>query len=110
MFVTLRCQKCDNVDCPIARNYVPYESLEGCTRRVSESLAAKFRHDIEEVLPFAWKREDSKKLFDMIQKDLNDVYAAPVGCKLDDKGKKIDSKIDPNPQEEETSSVDILSL
>lgn len=110
MFVTLRCQKCDNVDCPIAKKYVPYDSLEGCTRKVPESLAAKFRHDIEEVLPFAWKREDSKKLFDMIEKDLNDIYAAPVGCKLDAKGKKIESKIDTKPQEKETSSVDILSL
>lgn len=110
MFVTLRCQKCDNVDCPIARKYVPYESLEGCTRRVSESLAAKFRHDIEEVLPFAWKREDSQQVFNAIEKDLNEIYAAPIGCKLDAKGKKIDSKIDPNLTEEKSSTIDILSL
>lgn len=110
MFVTLRCQKCDNVDCPIARNYVPYDSLEGCTRKVSESLAAKFRHDIEEVLPFAWKREDSEHVFNAVERDLDEVYAAPIGCKLDAKGKKIESKIDPKLQEEDTSSIDILSL
>lgn len=110
MFVTLRCQKCDNIDCPIARNYVPYDSLEGCTRKVSESLATKFRHDIKEVLPFAWKREDSKFIFNAVEKDLNEVYAAPVGCKLDAKGKKIEAKIDPEPIEEDVSTVDILSL
>lgn len=110
MFVTLRCQKCDNVDCPIARKYVPYESLEGCTRRVSESLAAKFRHDIEEVLPFAWRREDSQQVFNTIERDLNEVYAAPIGCKLDVKGKKVDAKIDPDLIEEEPSAIDILSL
>lgn len=110
MFVTLRCQKCDNIDCPIARKYVPYESLEGCTRRVSESLAAKFRHDIEEVLPFAWKQEDSQQVFNTIEKDLNEIYAAPVGCKLDFKGKKVDAKTDPDLTEEESSAVDILSL
>ena len=110
MFVTLRCQKCDNVDCPIARKYVPYDSLEGCTRKVPESLAAKFRHDIEEVLPFAWKRKDSQQVFNAIEKDLNKVYAAPIGCKLDAKGKKIDAKIDPDLIEEESSTIDILSL
>lgn len=110
MFVTLRCQKCDNVDCPIARKYVPYESLEGCTRNVSESLAAKFRHDIEEVLPFVWKRKDSQDVFDTIENDLNEVYAAPIGCKLDVKGKKVDAKIDPDLIEEKSSAIDILSL
>ena len=111
MFVTLRCQKCDNVDCPIARKYVPYESLEGCTRNVSESLAAKFRHDIEEVLPFVWKRKDSQDVFDTIESDLNEVYTAPIGCKLDMKGKKIEAKIDQElSQEDEISSIDILSL
>lgn len=111
MFVTLRCQKCDNADCPIARKYVPYESLEGCTRNVSESLATKFRHDIEEILPFAWKREDSQDVFDMVERDLNEVYSSPIGCKLDAKGKKIEAKIDPEPpKEEEISSVYILSL
>ena len=85
MYVTLRCQKCDNIDCPIARLYVPYDSLEGCTREVSEDLAAQYTHAIEEVLPFA----KTSSQFDSIERTLNEVYQSNIGRKLDARGKAL---------------------
>lgn len=85
MYVTLRCQTCDNIDCPIARLYVPYDSLEGCTREVSEDLAAQYTHAIEEVLPFA----KTNSQFDSVERTLNEVYQSNIGRKLDVRGKAL---------------------
>lgn len=85
MYVTLRCQTCDNIDCPIARLYVPYDSLEGCTREVTEDLAAQYTHAIEEVLPFA----KTSSQFDSVEQTLNEIYQSSIGRKLDAKGKAL---------------------
>ena len=85
MYVTLRCQTCDNIDCPIARLYVPYDSLEGCTREVTEDLAAQYTHAIEEVLPFA----KTSSQFDSIEQTLSEIYQSNIGRKLDAKGKAL---------------------
>ena len=85
MYVTLRCQTCDNIDCPIARLYVPYDSLEGCTREVTEDLAAQYTHAIEEVLPFA----KTSSQFDSVEQTLSEIYQSSIGRKLDAKGKAL---------------------
>lgn len=85
MYVTLRCQKCDNLSCPIARAYVPYDSLEGCTRQVTDDLAAQFHHAVEEVLPFA----RTAAQFGYIEKTLNEVYQSCIGRRLDSRGKAL---------------------
>lgn len=125
MYVTLRCQTCDNIDCPIARLYVPYDSLEGCTREVTEDLAAQYTHAIEEVLPFA----KTSSQFDSVEQTLNEVYQSSIGRKLDAKGKaqhlatteapnsSKDTPDDtehtsqaPHQESEQTHSIDILHL
>lgn len=122
MFITLRCQKCDNVDCPMARAYVPYESNEGCTRDVSEQEGQLFHHMIEEVLPFA----RTQTQFEAVESCLAKVYASPLGRKLDAFGKALplpasnsaesyendtEPSLEPSPaRQEDTHTIDILSL
>lgn len=122
MYVTLRCQKCDNVECPIARAYIPYDSIEGCTRDVSEQEAQLFHHMVEEVLPFARTQEQ----FEAVERCLEEVYASPLGRKLDARGKALSLQVsnstesygsdreqssEPSPaHQEHTRTIDILSL
>lgn len=51
-FITLRCIDCENPTCDISRKYVFQNSKEGCTREVSEEVAARYYHYMEEVVPF----------------------------------------------------------
>ena len=123
MYVTLRCQTCDNIDCPIARLYVPYDSLEGCTREISEDLAAQYTHAIEEVLPFA----KTSSQFDSVERTLNEVYQSNIGRKLDVRGKALPQREypkesketpahtehmsqSPHQESEQTRKIDILHL
>lgn len=123
MYVTLRCQTCDNIDCPIARLYVPYDSLEGCTREVTEDLAAQYTHAIEEVLPFA----KTSSQFDSVEQTLNEIYQSSIGRKLDAKGKALPQREHPKEskdtpahtehtsqaprqESEQTRKIDILHL
>ena len=122
MYVTLRCQKCDNIECPIARAYVPYDSIEGCTRDVSERESQQFHHMIEEVLPFARTQSQFAEVADFLAK----VYASPLGRKLDASGKALPLSAsnsaescgsdtapssEPSPaRQEDTHTIDILSL
>ena len=99
MIVTLRCQKCDKVDCDIARLYVPYDSLEGCTRVVDDELAARFRHAVDEVIPFMSIRRSEQEREDA-ERCLDSVYKAPVGRVLDAKGKAL-----PRPTSEPTPAA-----
>lgn len=85
MFVTLRCRHCDKVDCPSARPYIPDDSLEGCTRQVSDLDAEKFQYYIEEVIPM---HPPMTRLLDAEQ-FLQQIYQAPLGRKLDVKGKAV---------------------
>ena len=89
MFITLRCQKCDNVDCPIARAYVPYESQEGCTREVSQETYERWQHLMIETLPFLSLRRITKQVYADIDSLENEVYSSKLGRKLDYNGKVL---------------------
>lgn len=89
MFITLRCQKCDNVDCPIARAYVPYESNEGCTREVSQETYERWQHLMIETLPFLSLRRITNQVYADIDSLENEVYSSKLGRKLDYNGKAL---------------------
>lgn len=92
MFITLKCRECDNIDCPIAREYIPDDSIEGCTKDVTEEDAEKFYYYTEEILPFVRQYENfdvAQKRLDEIYIFLNHLYGLPTGNKLDSKGKVI---------------------
>ncbi len=94
MFITLKCSECGNTDCAYAHEYIPEDSLEGCTRKVSEELAEKFIHDTQEVLPFLRARrrtESTDKSFAAIEKNFESIYSSPLGRLIDSKG-KVDIK------------------
>ena len=89
MFITLRCQKCDNVDCPLARAYVPYESNEGCTREVSQETYERWQHLMIETLPFLRLRRITSQVYADIDSLENEVYSSKLGRKLDYNGKVL---------------------
>lgn len=89
MFITLRCQKCDNVECPIARAYVPYESNEGCTREVSQETYERWQHLMIETLPFLSLRRITSQVYADIDSLENEVYSSKLGRKLDYNGKVL---------------------
>lgn len=95
MFVTLRCSECGKAECPYAREYIPEESEEGCTREVSEEVAERFYHDMTEVLPFMAMRgrtDSTDKTYESIEKNLGSIYASPVGRLIGPRGKVDPSK------------------
>lgn len=53
-FITLRCKNCEQNRCVFQPNGTFIKNKEGCTRKVSEETAARFKHYIEEVVPF-WR-------------------------------------------------------
>lgn len=89
MFITLRCQKCDNVECPIARAYVPYESNEGCTREVSQETYEMWQHLMIETLPFLSLRRITSQVYADIDSLEKEVYSSKLGRKLDYNGKSL---------------------
>ena len=97
MYITLKCQSCDNMDCPFGRYFIPDESEEGCTRAVSEEQADRLQHYQEEILPFIpmYKnpiaaQQKLTEIYDFLQ----NIYSCPIGKLLDAKGKVIlDAKI-----------------
>lgn len=89
MFITLRCQKCDNVECPIARAYVPYESNEGCTREVPQETYERWQHLMIETLPFLGLRRITSQIYAEIDKLETEVYSSRLGRKLDYSGKAL---------------------
>lgn len=92
VFVTLNCHDCDKIKCGIAKKLVPFESKEGCTRRVSEETAAKYYHYMEEVIPFwhnydeDYVRQSYEEIIDFLEKE---VYSAPIGQRLNPQGKVL---------------------
>jgi len=88
--ITLRCINCENDQCELAKKYVLFKSKEGCTRKVDEETAARFKHYIEEVVPF-WKMYDSdyvrQSYFEIMDFLFSKIYTAPIGQKLDYRGK-----------------------
>lgn len=90
MFVTLRCAECDNTECSAARAYVPQDSLEGCTRKLSDQESEEFYHLTEEVRPFLHLRpvsDATRQQFTAIDRLLDRVYLAPIGRKLGTDGR-----------------------
>lgn len=90
MFVTLRCRKCDNAECGIARLFIPEGSLEGCTREIDDMDSDKMYNYIEEILPFISRYESpqtAQEKLNEISSFMEGIYAAPLGRKLDQKGK-----------------------
>lgn len=90
VYLTLNCYDCDFIECGIAKKWVSAKSKEGCTRKVSEEIQSKFFHYIEEVIPFwclqtkKYVRESYKEIIDFLY---NEIYAAPLGQRLDPDGK-----------------------
>lgn len=89
MFITLRCHKCDYVDCPIARAYVTSESQEGCTREVPQETYEKWQHLMVETLPFLSLRKITSRIYSEIDKLETEVYSSKLGRKLDYSGKAL---------------------
>ena len=52
VFLTLRCRDCEQDQCVYQPNGTYIKNKEGCTRKVSEETAARFKHYMEEVVPF----------------------------------------------------------
>ena len=95
MIVTLQCIHCDNIDCPIARKYVPIDSLEGCTRRVDKEQFELFQYYIKEVLPFIRHSKNpanAKERLREIESFLDTIYSCPLGTRIDSKGKAINTQ------------------
>lgn len=92
MFVTLRCSKCDNDECDIARLFIPEDSLEGCTREVDDIDSDRMYNYMEEILPFVSQYENpqiAQEKLDEISSFMMGIYAHELGRKLDCKGKAI---------------------
>lgn len=90
MFVSLRCVDCDNSECKTARRFIPEDSLEGCTRDVSEEQGERLYYYMNEVLPFIKMNDDSTYVRDTcneISSFLDSIYSQPIGARLDAKGK-----------------------
>lgn len=88
-FISLRCIDCENTNCRISKRYVPIDSLEGCTRKVSEDEAAKYYHLLEEVAPFLnikTTKEQQSRIYKEIIDYLEYIYTKPFGQKLNKRG------------------------
>lgn len=97
-YVTLRCEKCDNIDCPIANAYVAQGSQEGCTREVPEHEMEELQHQLTEVLPFLARRhrtDSTDAQFAQIESTLRRTYMSPLGHKLNALG-KVDFRLAAN--------------
>lgn len=96
MYITLRCGKCDNAECNLARYFIPEDSQEGCTREVNDEQAENFEHYVQEVLPFVTMYKNHQAAIEKlteIYSFLESIYTCPIGKLLDSKGKVIE---DPN--------------
>lgn len=90
VFLTLRCRDCEQDNCIFQPIGSFVRNKEGCTRKVSEETAAKFKHYTEEVMPF-WRfhsLEYVKKAYEEVINFLfSEIYSAPIGQRLDPDGK-----------------------
>lgn len=88
--VKLRCGECENISCCYANKYIPMDSLEGCTRKVTEDMEIEYYHLINEVAPFMYMnttKEYQNNVYHQIIQLLNNIYSMPIGVKLNKKGK-----------------------
>lgn len=99
VFLVLRCSECENINCVFANKYIPYGSLEGCTRNVSDDTYAKYIYYLEERWPNElaanYSREHISRTYSEIIDFLEtEVYAAPIENKLNKQGKCKIKKLD----------------
>lgn len=90
VYLTLNCKDCDFIECGIKLKNTIIRGKEGCTKKVSEEVAAQFYHYMEEVIPF-WKLQTEKYTRESYKEIMNflytKIYVAPIGQRLDPAGK-----------------------
>ena len=92
----LYCWNCDAAECEYARKYSYQDSLYGCTRWVSEEVAAQYIHYREEVIPYwpqyssDWVNDSYFEIYNFLQ---NQIYNQPLAAKFDNKGEIISKRI-----------------
>lgn len=92
MFLSLTCYDCDNAECELCPlgSCIDSESLEGCTRQVTEEFCARYQHEKNEVMPFALASNNADfATIDNIQQLL---YSKRIGTMLDANGKATPRK------------------
>lgn len=99
VFLTLRCSECENTKCVFANGYIPSGSLEGCTRNISDDSFAKYMYYLEERWPnelcIKYSQEHINRTYNEIIEFLEtEIYAAPIGNKLNKQGKCKIKKLD----------------
>ena len=82
MYVTLKCEECDNVSCNLYKTRKTHGV--GCTRKVTEEQQIKYVHYMTEVLPFMHMLDKAaeKRQYNEIICFLNEIYNCPVGRKV----------------------------
>lgn len=93
-FVTLRCKDCENDECSLCLQgtWISEDSLQGCTRKVTEEEKVKFTHYQEEVVPFLHlnkNKNSERSIYKEVISFLQDIYSKPIGTKLSKRGKAI---------------------
>lgn len=94
MCVKLQCGECENIDCPIARRYIPEDSQEGCVRKIEDDLYVEYIHYLEEVAPFMYSnttKEYQCRIYQEIIEVLAKAYDSPAVQKTNPRGKVIPS-------------------
>ena len=90
--LVLRCRDCEHVNCIYSHKYIPENSLEGCTRIVTDDTCAKYEHYLLEKWPNALAMNYPKEHISQIYSEIinfldSEIYVAPIGQKLNKHGK-----------------------
>lgn len=95
VYIRLFCKNCENFDCkihPIGRWFNTDAEL-GCTKGISETLAAQYYHLNQEVMPFMYINKSNQDVINKNYMELvnieNQIYQAPFGVMFDEKGKAL---------------------
>lgn len=91
--IKLKCYECENTNCSLypRGTYVgDEESLQGCSRSVSEEDYAKYQHYEQEIWPFAHTNTSYSRQMDIYKKIIDflyHIYNQPVLHTYNSKGK-----------------------
>lgn len=90
--LVLRCRDCEHINCVYSHKYISHDSLEGCTRIVTDDTYAKYEYYLSEKWPNAlamnYPREHISQIYGEIITFLdNEIYTAPIGQKLNKLGR-----------------------
>lgn len=95
VYIRLFCKDCENFDCkihPIGRWFNTDAEL-GCTKGISETLAAQYAHINEEIMPFIYINHTDQNTINKTYQELinieEQIYKAPFGVMFDEKGKSL---------------------